>query len=268
MFNRFLVHCLTPVLLCSSCLVPADVDSTDIRTSGLYAHFEASSEGTGTVVMTGRLYVGGAVGTLVELKGEDQLWAQVGAVTRRFSGGDGGYSVRLDDDGDGTEIVVSLTRGNGDEGAPESRIRLPRAFEPSLKGLPRGDSLARGKSLTVRWSPAGAGTGVMGYSISGNCIFPKMGQTSDDGEMVISSAEITALKTARGRSCDVVVEMGRDSSGSVDPNFGEGGIFRAYQIRRINFTSTPAPDEMLPPDSDQGGAPNAGPESDLGGAES
>lgn len=266
---RFLILCITPILFCCGCYRWPDVDSTDVRTSGIHAQFEASSAGNGTVLLTGYLRVGGAGGTIIELKGKDQLWSQVGSAKRRFSGGDGGYSVRLDDDGDGTEIVVSLTRGEEDEGAPDSRIRLPKAFEPSFADLSRGDSLARGKPLTLRWTPAGSGSTVMGYNISGNCIIPVVGQTSDDGEAVIAPSQIALLKTARGKSCDVVIEMGRHSSGSVDPNFGEGGVFRGYQVRRINFTSTPAPGEDVPPEpTNQGGAQNASPDGALGGAES
>jgi len=43
--------------------------------------------------------------------------------------------------------------------------------------------------------------------------------------------------------CDVTIELFRVGAGVVDPAFGEGGVFRTTQTRRINFTSIPRPKE-------------------------
>jgi hypothetical protein len=216
--------------------------------------------------MTAQIRVGGGAGSLVELKGEDELWAKAGTLERQFSGGDGTYLVAFDDDGDGTELVVSLKRGDMDEDAPDSRIRLPKNFEPSFKEISRGDNLARGNSLTLRWTPAGSG--VMSYNISGDCIVPIQLRTSDDGEVVISANQIAVFQRDRGESCDVTIQMGRESSGSIDPGFREGGSFRGHQGRRINFTSTPGADELATSEPDnQGGAQNGDSDGPLGGAD-
>jgi hypothetical protein len=222
----------------SGCL--ADVDSDAIRTRGLHGRFVATSYGDNVVTVRGTLRVGGALGSVAELRGEDELWAYVDGKERRMGGGDGSYSAQFESDGDGKEVVVAFRRGPDDEGAPDSTVTLPKAFELSLEGLEPGDDLVRGNALVLRWSPGNPG-GSLSYSVQGTCIVSFAALTSDDGEHVVTAGDIEHYLA--GKSCDVVVELMRETHGRADPNFEEGGTFVAYQVRRANFTSLPAPNE-------------------------
>lgn len=237
---------------------PVDVDSDAVLTRGLYGNFSAGSSGDGTVNVTAMLFVGGSHGTQAELRGSDQLWATVDGVMQRLGGGDGYYSTRFQSAGDGAKVIVDLRRGPDMQGAPESTLILPRAFSMSLEGLEPGDDLKRGRALTVEWSPASPG-GSIAYALRGDCIYAHASRTSDDGSHVITAEEIKPLIV--GKSCDVVVELTRTSTGNVDPNFEEGGRFTGSQIRALNFTSTPTQAELEEVDLDppgMGGAMNRG----------
>ena len=219
-----------------------EVDSEDVRTDGMYATFTAASYGATTLVQAD-LDVGGPNGTDVVLEGEDELWADVEGAERRLSTDPSGrgYSGIFDGNGDGAVVTVSLRRGEHDESAPGSQATMPPAFTVAFAGLERGGRWARGEPLVITWTPAVSGT--IGYHAEGSCIIAFSGATGDDGEHTFSARDFRAFTGFEGEECDVSIELSRAGFGVVDPAFGEGGSFRTYQLRKINFTSTAARSE-------------------------
>lgn len=199
------------------------------------------------MVVQGSLTIGDPGGTLAILKGEDELWATVEGQEKRMSStsADGLYRAVFDADDDAADVVVSFRRGPDDDGAPNSNVRLPPAFSVELEGLSRGAQWPRGTPLVLKWTPPG-GSSSVGYHVQGSCVWPVSSRTSDDGHHVLTDDDIRLRDPLyEGASCDVIIELSRSTLGSVDPAFQEGGRFSGSQMRRINFTSTPGPDETL-----------------------
>jgi hypothetical protein len=233
----------------------ADVDSTDVRTSGLFAEFLASSRGDGQVTVEAKLRVGGSgSSTYAELDGDDRLVASLHAETRTMSktGSSPSSPYRaLFLTTTGGTLTIAFERGSLDTSAPDSRIILPDPFTPKFVGLGNGDSAQRGQPISVTWDSVS--TGSVSWSLQGPCIKPRSGSVIDEGKLVVRSLDIEpneqvydlnvphALRPEP--SCDVGIGLKRGVSGYVDPAFREGGSFQATQSFQLLFRSTPGPDE-------------------------
>lgn len=229
-----------------ACLACAeDVDSSAIRTEGMYAIYVAVAEGDGETSITTQLRVGGDDGTYVELTGADELTAltddQEKILKHRNSGSQHYYDGTIDGDEEGLEIQITFTRGDEDDDALDSFAQLPAPFEADLED-PDKNKIARGKDVFVVWDNAAKGS--MKWSLEGDCIKIANGSTSDDGSLTIDSEEIEVWQSDVGETCKVTLTLDRVNDGTTDSAFEEGGEFRAIQRRTVVFTSTPADDEL------------------------
>lgn len=232
-----------------------DVGSSAIRTKGMYANYEALSEGDGKTTVTAELRVGGDDGTYVVLEDPDQLVASAEGDEEVMDGFDDGkkYRTTFDTDEGGTVINIAFERGE-DENAPDSSVKLPEPFTLGLADFDEGVEIARGEDVAIVWDPGASGE--IDWEVTGDCIWSEDDETKDDGSFTIPASAFRVTDLDKGESCEVTITLERSTSGRVDRAFEEGGEFEAKQRRRVTFTSTPAPGEV--PDDDDDGAGGAG----------
>lgn len=212
------------------------VESTDIRTTGIYPEITVEAEGNGSSTVTVRLKVGGSnSNTFLDLTGGDTLEATVEGETKRLrETSDETYSATFPVDAEGTEFLVAFLRTEEDESAPASVVRLPAPFE--LEVAPREASRAT-DDVELTWDPPGNGD--IDWQISGECIKREWDAIPDDGSHTITADSIETFESDKADSCTVTVLLERSRRGSVDEAFTEGGRVVAIQRRRTTFTSTP-----------------------------
>jgi hypothetical protein len=212
------------------------VESTDIRTTGIYPEITVTATGSGNSKVEVRLKVGGSSSnTYLDLTGEDQLKATVAGTAKVLDEtGSHTYSTSFPVDEEGTEFVISFLRGEIDENAPASTVSLPAPFE--LTVAPTEASRAT-DAVDLSWDPPG--TGNVHWDVEGDCIQMDDGMTPDDGAQSLPAGSIETFDSDKDESCTVNVGLSRSQSGDIDPAFTEGGSIAARHIRSASFTSNP-----------------------------
>jgi hypothetical protein len=213
-----------------------EVESTDIRTTGVYPVIDVTAEGSGTSRVLVKLKVGGPnSNTYLDLTGPDRLTATGAGATKELdSSGSVSYAATFATEAAGP-FVVSFIRGPEDDSAPNSTVDLPEPF--TIAPLTTELSRATG-DLVFTWTP-GPAAGVIDSSLYGSCIDTIIETIPDDGTATISHDRIHAHDGATTDSCSVTLTLARTDVGQVDPAFTEGGRVTATQIRAALFTSTP-----------------------------
>jgi hypothetical protein len=217
----------------------ADVSSTDVLTSGVYADLALTATGDGTSKASAILRVGGPFSmTFLDLEGDDELVAMVGEEAQVLQetslGSIHSYSVTLGMDTAGEEVVVAFER-TLDAGAPNSVMTLPPAFD-----LGEADeSFDRAQGFTVTWEPVESEND-MSVDIDGSCV-ESYGESlgSDPGTFTLSPDALQADEDAQGESCTVTVAIRRSLVGTLDAGYGEGGSATGYQVREAQILSEP-----------------------------
>jgi hypothetical protein len=212
-----------------------DVDSSAIRTEGIYARFELVGDGNDTEV-TADIRVGGDGGTVIDLTGNDELVVTSGDERRTMSGRDGDYSVTMSGSDDGQEFVIAFNRGPEDEGAPNSTAILPDGF--TIGGISSGEEVSRDDAVTVTWDPSGTDDD-MRWSLDGDCLFEEDGEMGDSGELDLTASIYDLHQDDEETTCEAKLIIERRRSGHLDPAYGEGGGVMAIQRRSIRFVSAP-----------------------------
>lgn len=212
------------------------VESTDIRTTGIYPEITVEAEGNGSSTVTVKLKVGGSnSNTFLDLTGGDTLEATVEGETKTLrETSDEVYSASFPVDAEGTEFLIAFLRTEEDESAPASVVELPAPFE--LEVAPREASRAT-DDVELSWDPPGSGD--LDWDMSGECIRRQFDELPDDGTHVITADSIETSELDKDDSCTVTVQLERSQRGGIDEAFTEGGRIVAIQRRRGSFTSTP-----------------------------
>lgn len=212
------------------------VESTDVRTSGIYPEITVTATGNGNSTVTVRLKVGGNdSNTFLDLQAPDKLEVSVGDDTRGTEKSGNTYSVTFPEDAPGTEFTVAFDR-NGDGDAPDSTVTLPEGFDLTVEDE---EAVRPDGVVAYSWTPSGDGD--MNWGVEGECIFDATGTTPDDGAATVEAEDIDATSSAEEEECTVRLELQRIAGGDLDPAFTEGGEIRAIQLRRGTFISRPAP---------------------------
>jgi hypothetical protein len=229
---RFAV--LPVALLALACT--ESVESTDIKTSGIYPEIEVvSTNGTSSKVTVWLKVGGDDSNTYLDLKGDDTLEATVDGDTKTLDQSGDSYSATFNTAAEGTEFTIAFLRGEDDDSAPESIVTMPAPFEVTVatSELSRADD-----ALAYTWEPAGDGN--IDWALNGDCIsLLNDGSTPDDGENELAAGEIEVNDSDAEESCTVELELTRAQSGDIDGAFTEGGRIVAKQIRSDSFTSNP-----------------------------
>lgn len=212
------------------------VESTDIRTSGVYPEFEVVADGSGSSRASARLKVGGDdSNTFLTLESGDRLEVTVGDETRTLTRGDNyWYSATFQIDAADTEFAFAFIRTENDETAPRSVVALPAPFQLEM-GTTEASRAA--DDVAFSWDPPGSGE--LHWDVEGDCVWMEFGVTPDDGSHDIPREDMRSHQNDQAESCPVELTVERVRSGSIDPAFTEGGAAVAYQRRLQSFTSTP-----------------------------
>jgi hypothetical protein len=212
------------------------VESSDIRTSGVYPEFEVVADGSGSSRASARLKVGGDdSNTFLTMESGDRLEVTVGDETRTLVRAESfWYSATFQIDAADTEFEFAFIRSENDETAPRSVVALPAPFALAMATT---EASRADDDVAFTWDPPGSGE--LDWELDSDCIFREFGSTPDDGSHAIPHDDMRSLGSADAESCPVELVAERVRSGSVDPAFTEGGSAVAYQRRIQSFTSTP-----------------------------
>lgn len=212
------------------------VESTDIRTTGIYPEITVTATGNGNSRVEVKLKVGGSSSnTSLDLKGDDELTATVDGSTKVLDDlGSRVYGATFPVEAEGTEFVISFLRGTEDDGAPNSTVSLPAPFDLTL--TPTEASRAT-DAIELAWDPPASGN--VRWALDGDCVQLDDGSTPDDGAHSLAPATIDTFESDKEKSCTVDLDLTRSAGGTIDPAFTEGGSIVARQVRAASFTSNP-----------------------------
>lgn len=215
-----------------------DVESTDVRTTGIYPEFTVTATGNGRSRVEARLKVGGNnSNTFLDLTGGDTLEVTADGVTKTLDGSGNSYIATFDVDEAGTEFVFSFLR-DGDDDAPLSVVELPEPFEMEVT---TAEVQRKVDDVEFTWEPEGDGD--IGVKVDGDCIFSASESTPDDGSHSVPPEDIDQVGTDDGEECTGTVQLTRSQRGTIDDAFTEGGEIVARHVRSDTFKSVPPPEE-------------------------
>jgi len=216
----------------------SDVGSDEVKTSRIRADIEVLANGTGDTKVTTVLREGNSSTTYLYLTGDDELTATIGENTKTLIEDETGdyHEYEAEFAGEGAEAVtVDLTRGVNDDDALGSIVTMPEPFRISFTDIDADDEVERGTDLTVEWDNEVAGR--VKWSVEGDCIDSRGGETDDDGSFTIPSDEILG-SGSDDESCTVTVRVSREEEGTLSSAFNTGEIV-GIQRRQIDFRSVP-----------------------------
>ena len=212
------------------------VESTDIKTTGIYPEIEVVATGNGNSKVTVYLKVGGDdSNTFLDLKGEDTLEASAEGETKTLDQSGDSYSATFAVDAEGTEFTIAFLRGEDDDSAPESIVTMPAPFEMALGAT---EASRADDDLDYTWDPP-ADSGNVGWGLNGECVKLDSGSTPDDGMNTLAAGDIQTFDSDKDKTCTVKLELTRSQTGTIDPAFTEGGSIVAKHVRSDSFTSAP-----------------------------
>lgn len=221
------------------------VDSTDVRTSGIYAKYQAISNGD-TTQLTARLVVGGdESNTDMRLTESDRLTGTVAEESHRLTDGNNNqmYEALFDETAGGTEVQISFTRGDDDVDAPNSTASLPEEF--TLDGVTANQNISRTDAIVITWEPSDDTDDSMAWDLEGDCVSTEFDLSqADSGTVTLAAGRVEPkFEDDEDQTCDVTFTLDRVLAGSVDDNFNDDsdgpGEFDAIQRRKITFRSSP-----------------------------
>lgn len=222
------------------------VDSDDVATEGIYAHFEINGYSTTDARASGNLRVGGSSSnTFLDLTENDALIAyRSDEESRAMAKQDNGlgfisYHATFGVATNGTPFKISFLRTHdpseecAGESAPNSAATMPM---PYMMTIPAGPYSRTGAGIPITWSPFGE-SDPMYWNASGPCIQPTGNQAiSDTGSYTIPAGTLVG---GTAGTCTISIGLERRRGGTLDPAYGEGGTIWAAQIRSVQVTSDP-----------------------------
>lgn len=215
----------------------ATTSSKNVRTGGLVALIDITSEAPEQTVVSADMVVGGRhSNTHVVLEDGDQLVATCQGEKREMSSlGNGSYAAKFArSDG---EFVVGLERAS-DKSAPRSVGNMPATFEITSYFGDKPISRAN-DAMTVTWSPGGTDA-VVSIELEGDCIHSTVVDAGiDAGKHTIEAGRITAWKSQEQDSCNVALRVVQTKHGVPDPALGADSSVVLRQIRATRFVSAP-----------------------------
>jgi hypothetical protein len=218
----------------------ASVDSADVRTSGMYASFTATTDGTASVA-DAVLRVGGASSnTFVSLSEGDELSVTVDGTTTVLEetrlGDYSVYSAAIAAFAEDTVFDFAFTRAT-DDSAPSSPTSLPAPF--ALSAPVEDQVWSRAEDLVVSWEPSGE-QDTMLVELTSDCTWPWTDTLDGDpGTVTIPADEVEVIDGHEDLSCAGAVRFARRRAGTLDAAFGEGGSVYGIQARTVDLRADP-----------------------------
>jgi len=219
--------------LLSAC--SASTSSRNIRTAGVVALIDVTSQAPGQSSLDTELVIGGAnSNTNVILEGGDALSADAAGQHQPLGvQGKGEYGARFPTS-EG-EFVVALAR-DVDAPAPNSRGTLGPAFD--IAAIDRPISRAT-DALTITWTPVDAEAQVE-IELEGDCLIHEQRSLGpDSGSASFAPATLRAWKKQETQTCPVMAKVTRTRLGTTDPALDPDSRFRLSHVRTLRFSSAP-----------------------------
>jgi hypothetical protein len=222
------------------------VDSTSIKTDGVYADFTATAEGDGQTDIQARLKTGGPnSNTFLNLEGGDELAFYVDGDSyepdERSPVGDRTYyQKRVDKDAGGTNLRIEFTREDG-ENAPNSTVMMPEPFE--IEAPTSSDSFSRSGNddVDIQLDNTDQETDVK-VTVRGDCLDRGYSKSVSGSQQTITipgdELESDDTEDEEPGTCTPSVTVERIMRGDVDSAY-TGGRFEATHERVTSFESTP-----------------------------
>jgi hypothetical protein len=226
-----------------------EVESTDVRTSGVYAEFTVTASSTAEATVDASLWVGGPLSnTYLTLTGPDHLTVYVGADVYPMRGHRDitqYYSAIIPYPTTDTELRVAFERGPDDVSAPGSTVIVPALFALAPPAKARYSRAS--DALEIDWAPFDP-TQLVSWLVYGACV-QALGDDAavDAGQIVIPAGTLKKPPDPGPDEehhpippdeCTANAYVTKSRAGQVDPAFS-GGTFTASQERSVAFTSVP-----------------------------
>lgn len=217
------------------------LESENIESDGIYAAFQAVSDGS-QVRTSARLLAGGATSNVaVILAADERLTVNTAGqshVLARVNQADD-YAVSFPGAPAGTVLTFSYDRSAGKTDAPSSQATLPADFAFSSPAA--GGHVSRAAGFTLSWAtPDGVDEQSLTMNNAGDtpCVASRGNIVpAADGSFVVTPAAL-ALDGITA-ACEVTLTLQRTKRGTVDPAFGEGGWVGGTQERSITLVIDP-----------------------------
>jgi len=234
---------LASALLGLSLFGCTDVDSTNLKTSGIRAELTVTGRGDGSAYASAGLYVSDSTLTFVELQEGDSLTATTGDQSKDLTKSELlgliSYGATFSDaDAEGTTYSIAFNR-DSDESATGNTASLPAKFNLTA---PVGDALSYSRAnddIVITYDNSGKAD-EMSYSLDGDCL-NVYGQVldGDPGTITLPKGTLTLKDTTTSpTSCQVTLTVSRTREGTLDPAFAEGHM-AGVQSRSFTFSSMP-----------------------------
>lgn len=223
--------------------------SDNVTSEGIMAEIEIDAYADNITKLKTVLKVGsnGTFGTDLNLSSSDTLTAIANGETKVFSKktdllGAIDYRTSFASNEGDRQFRVSLDRANNTS-MPNSTVTLPQAFSVTSPINGAQFDTVSNTSIELRWNPPGYLENVSihfmfecdGPTITDEVIFAEKETLPDNG---LATFDVGALLADRGLpdtgSCDTNIEVRRTVTGTLDPNYGEGGYIRARQLRDVD----------------------------------
>jgi len=230
-------------LMLSACNTE-ETASENIRTQGIWARMVVESKSNGNAKVDVELNSGGANGTNIVLSPGDRLEATVNGVTKVLQEDndflDVDYETSFSNVPDGAPFRIAFIRSSG-ASATNSSVTLPDSF--SINSPQNNASFQRNANISLNWSPNVSGATIevnQTYSCANNDggTFSELSsnEINDTGSLLIQLANVTTLSAEnvdKTKSCTLGISLVRQSQGSLDAGFTEGGSIAGEQIRQV-----------------------------------
>ena len=205
----------------------AKTPSSNVKTDGIYATFEAKGYAGKTVEVHSTFQVGGPLGTNIELVGSDTITCNGQTLTRQDAGTFISYYYNFPYAAGSTYEFILSRSG---EAPKVARVTLP---EPVLLISPLNrNTYKSGYPINLSWTPGTSSSDVLHIEFqnggSPRDIYEDL--PTDSGSFTIP-AENTQIKST---SYDATLSLKRRRAGSF-PNGLTGGIVQATEVSEISI---------------------------------
>jgi hypothetical protein len=224
----------------------ADVESEDIRTSGVYADFEVLASttqqggditGSGSQVSAYLRVDDSTSNTYLDLTGADELVITADTEERTLTGEE--RTTDFDGDEEGLEFNFAFMRGEEDDNAPESTVSLPPSFVvEGMEGVDGADpDVLRGTALELHLE--GLDNEEVNYHVEGDCLKLRSGSVdANNGDITIPASAFEAWEDEAAEPCGAKLYVEVVNKGRLDPAY-DGGTIEAIRRVWVPFSSMP-----------------------------
>ena len=244
---RNITMTLTVGIACVAC---NSLESGDLRTNGMEPDIVVRSNNTdANSKLNVNIHVGDSINSFVDLDAPDVMTASVngGEATELSESnllGVTGYSMDVNTKEPDTEVIVILTRGEQDDGAPSSTVAFTQQLALTSPGA--GASFSRATDdIEVTFTSEESTDGVR-ITVTGECI-DSISLDVQAGDTAVTIEAGTILKKVDQNteddleipdSCDIAVSAVRTRTGTLDPAYGGGSIRHEFSAS-AQATSNP-----------------------------